>query len=235
MIRRDKGFTLVELMVAMALTGITMVAVYKTFSAQEKVYSVQDDSASLRQDLRVAIELMSKDLRWAGYTAELGPKKEDSIARVVTADASTFTFTANLNTDDVVPDVTDDGEQVTYFLTGGSAPYRLTRAVLVGGLPQYQPVADNIDALNFVYVLSDGTTTSFPVDLTKIRSIQVTVVARANRADKEYVNRTCYWNQAGPQPAPPAVPDCSLSLLGAPPNDGFRRRVLTATIRCPNL
>lgn len=232
MIQQNRGFTLVELMVAMALTGLTMVAIFKTFSAQEKVFSVQDNAASMQQDLRAAIEVMSKDLRRVGYSSKPEHKSEPT-AGIVMADASIFAFTADLDGDDVIDanDAGDVDDVITYSLSGDIAPFRLIRTR--NGVDQ--PVADNIDALNFVYVLSAGAPTSAPADLTTIRAIQVTVVARADRFDKEYVNKSLYWNQAGPQPAPPAAPDPSLSLLGAAPNDRFRRRMLTTTIRCPNL
>jgi type IV pilus assembly protein PilW len=225
MIHRENGFTLVELLVALALTGITMVAVYKTFSAQEKVFAVQDDAASMQQDLRAAMEIMIKDFRMAGYSPNTA-----GAAGVTSAQASSCTFTADRNADG---DVTDADEQITYSLSGGARPFRLSRTS--GGVTQ--PVADNVDALDFVYVLADGSTTSAPAaaDLTNIRAIQVTVVARGNRADKDYVNKTLYWNQFGPQPAAPAAPDPTLSLLGAAANDGFRRRLLTATVTCRNL
>lgn len=205
MIRKENGFTLVELLVALALTGMVMAVVYKTFASQQKVYVMQEDGSAMQQDLRAAMEIMSKDLRMAGYC----PSRPGD-AGIVTATASTLTFTLDSQEDG---DLTDDpGDRITYSLSGTT----LGRTI-GAGVPQ--PVGDNIDALNFVYLDADGNVT---VALTDIRSIQLTLVARSEKADKTYNNKSTYRNQQG-------------AVIYGPTNDAIRRRLLTSTVRCRNL
>jgi len=82
-----------------------------------------------------------------------------------------------------------------------------------------KPVAENIDVLNFVYLREDGTTAN---DVSEIRSIQITMVARSSKVDSRYKDTAVYINQQG------------TAVLG-PKNDHFRRKLLTTQVCCRNL
>jgi len=62
-----KGFTLVELLVAMVLSFILVGAVYGTFTSQQKSYTVQDQVAEAQQNARMAMNILLRDMRMAGY------------------------------------------------------------------------------------------------------------------------------------------------------------------------
>ncbi|MBE0618382.1 MAG: prepilin-type N-terminal cleavage/methylation domain-containing protein, partial [Proteobacteria bacterium] len=64
--RRQQGFTLVELMVAMAVGLILMAALYQFFIAQQRQYGRQDDVLRLQQNARVAQDLVIKTVQQAG-------------------------------------------------------------------------------------------------------------------------------------------------------------------------
>lgn len=65
--KREKGFTLVELLVAMAISGIVVAAVYTAFITQQKSYTVQDQVAEAQQNARVGLDLIAREVRMAGY------------------------------------------------------------------------------------------------------------------------------------------------------------------------
>jgi prepilin-type N-terminal cleavage/methylation domain-containing protein len=65
--RKEKGFTLVELLVAMAISGIVVAAVYTAFVTQQKSYTVQDQVAETQQNARVGLDLIAREVRMAGY------------------------------------------------------------------------------------------------------------------------------------------------------------------------
>ncbi|MEN6486398.1 MAG: prepilin-type N-terminal cleavage/methylation domain-containing protein, partial [Syntrophobacteraceae bacterium] len=111
--RNMNGFTVVELIVAVALTGIATAAVYKSFSAQQSVYTAQGQVVDLQQNLRAGTDLLVRELRMAGCD----PSTRAS-AGFVTANALTVRFTMNFDDDD---DVSDEGEDITYslFILGG--------------------------------------------------------------------------------------------------------------------
>ena len=62
-----KGFTLIELLVAMVRSFIIIGAVYGTFTSQQKTYTVQDQVAEAQQNARMAMNILMRDIRMAGY------------------------------------------------------------------------------------------------------------------------------------------------------------------------
>ena len=67
--RTQQGFTLVELLVAMALAMVIMAAIFKTFKSQQDSYIIQDQVVAMQQNLRGAMYVLTKDLQLAGYGA----------------------------------------------------------------------------------------------------------------------------------------------------------------------
>jgi prepilin-type N-terminal cleavage/methylation domain-containing protein len=65
--RAVKGFTLIELLIGIALSSLIVFALYNLLSAQNKVYVVQDDISEMQQNLRIAMERISRDLTMAGF------------------------------------------------------------------------------------------------------------------------------------------------------------------------
>ncbi|HVP79990.1 MAG TPA: prepilin-type N-terminal cleavage/methylation domain-containing protein [Thermodesulfobacteriota bacterium] len=70
---KEKGVTLIELLVAMVITGIVIAGVYRLFIAQTRAYTIQDQVVDVQQTTRSAMELMLRDIRMAGYTANINP------------------------------------------------------------------------------------------------------------------------------------------------------------------
>jgi len=74
MVKHDKlwesnrnGFTLIELLVALVLSFILVGAVYGTFTSQQKAYTIQDQVAEAQQNARMAMNILVRDMRMAGY------------------------------------------------------------------------------------------------------------------------------------------------------------------------
>jgi prepilin-type N-terminal cleavage/methylation domain-containing protein len=65
--KKEEGMTLVELLVAMAISGIVVAAVYTAFITQQKSYTVQDQVAETQQNARVGLDLIAREVRMAGY------------------------------------------------------------------------------------------------------------------------------------------------------------------------
>ena len=66
------GLTLVELMVALAIAFIVIGAVYQAFTSQQRTYNIQDQVAEAQQNARVAMNILMRDLRMAGYGKPAG-------------------------------------------------------------------------------------------------------------------------------------------------------------------
>lgn len=226
MLNQNKGFTIVELIVAMGLTGIVMAGAYKTFTWQQNVYYAQDAAASAQQGVRAGLDILVRDLRMAGYS----PLSE--VAGITTATGNKITFTVDSNDNGVI----DGSETITYSLSpeppAAAPPNGRTLMRQVGG-GALDPVADNIDVLDFVYFDAAGAAIAAPVAtaaLPTISSLQITLVAKSGKADKNYTDKNAYRRQ----PAPNTTNTPGAIVLAAP-NDNFRRRLLTTTVRCRNL
>jgi len=97
----------------------------------------------------------------------------------------------------------------------------LTRNENTGG--GAQPLAPNIEDLQFAYQLADDSWSNFPSDPTEIRAVRINVLARTVHEDRD-------WRRGG-LGRRPAIEDHPAG--GA--TDGFRRRLLTSVVEVRNL
>jgi len=63
----DQGFTLVELMVALAISLVVMGSIFLTFKSQQDSYVIQDQITAMQQNLRSAMYMLTRDIQMAGY------------------------------------------------------------------------------------------------------------------------------------------------------------------------
>jgi len=63
----QRGFTLVELLVAMAIASVLGMAGVSLFSTTNWAYKINEDVAEAQQNARVSMERLAKDIRAAGF------------------------------------------------------------------------------------------------------------------------------------------------------------------------
>ena len=201
------GYTIVELLVAIAISGIFMGAIYSAYTSQQRATLGQEQVSAMHRNLRSAMYFMEKEIRMAGCdpTGKAG-------AGISTASFNTISFTEDADGDGAVTNM-------TYSLSGSDLVRNGAR------------IAENIDAINFVYLdgegipLDDGGgNVTDPENKAKIRSVQVTIVARTGKQDPHYTDSTSYQNR---------IPE----TIFTPSGDEvyFRRKLLSTSIKCRNL
>lgn len=242
-LKNNTGLTLIELMIAMTVAGIVMAAIVSAYQVQVKSKNIQEVTTDMNQAIRAALDRMESEIRMAGCDPTGGAD-----AGIVTANQAELQFTmdtrgsGNGSSDG---DLDDTNENVRYALDNDGdgdgiadgTPCDLGREASTGsGL---QTLAENIDALNFVYLDAEGNALATPVsDTDDIRSVVVTIVARSGEKVRAFTgghtDTNIYTNQ---QPITSSVywtfdPDADLS---DPDGARFRRIQLTKTINGRNM
>ncbi len=138
---KNRGFTLVELLVAMGLGLVVLGTVLKVFVSQNRTNAAQQEVAYAQQNVRAAMDLMAREIRNAGYDPE-----HNNFEAIKTATSSSIRILSNLSGDDEAGDPNDPNEDVTYTVNGSS---QLTRSG--------SRMVDFVTNLQFGYVLKDGT------------------------------------------------------------------------------
>ena len=62
-----KGFTLIELVIAMAVSSVVMAVIYSTYRAQLRSNVTQQALIEMQQNARAAMYAMERDIRLASY------------------------------------------------------------------------------------------------------------------------------------------------------------------------
>jgi prepilin-type N-terminal cleavage/methylation domain-containing protein len=70
----QRGLTLVELMVAMAIALIILAAISTLFLGAQQGYRAQDSQSRIQENIRFAMDTMSSDIKMAGYFGCTAPK-----------------------------------------------------------------------------------------------------------------------------------------------------------------
>jgi type IV pilus assembly protein PilW len=168
------GYTLMELMVAMVIGMIVMASVATTFTTQTRAYSAQEQINQMEQNARGALDIMSRELKMAGYKPNGG-----SVTGVVSYSTTSLTIQADLNADGAVSPSGSDNEQIAYAYD--SANKKITRQV---GTAPAATLAENISGFTFTYYQSSGTTPA--TSATNIRRIKIAITAKTEKPDPGY-------------------------------------------------
>lgn len=250
--KRQNGFTLIELVVTLAIASLIMTAVYSAYVVQQKTYISQGDVTEMQQNIRASVLMLEKDIRMAGYdpSGDAGAgfvnnvsfTNGGSLSEIVDTNATQISFTADLDDDgeidETAEDVNGDGnkdiseiEQISYRLHGTD----LQRYSTTTGVVEWQTIAENIQQMEFNYIMADGSSATVPLSLSNIRCVQVSVLARAGHGDRDYTNSQFYCPASNPYDA--ATQDCTnaAGTKWGPYNDNLRRRLLIITVKCRNM
>lgn len=228
----DFGFTLIEILVAMLISSVLLGAVFTVFSSQQKSYVANDRITEMQQNLRAAIIIMAREIREAGCDPT-----GIANAGIVLATQGRLQITKDMDnngdTEGTYEDITfgfsssvgnnDDADENGIADGGGgdwSTPADLKRNIGGG----FQAISENIEAVEFNYILSDDTTTTAPSfsQLNDIRAVQISILARASSPEQNFpLNNATYTTASG--------------TIWNRPNDSYRRRFVSITIQCRNL
>lgn len=210
-------------MVTLVVSALIAAALYSTYIVQQRSYQTQSIVTEMQQNARVALDFLILDLRMAGY---------DPLARgvgaVTAANGTTISFTADMDEDGVIGTPATENEYFSYDIANrtvnGVTIPTLRRSATTNAAASYQPMADYIEQIEFFYLFENGTaatTTPGASDLADIRSIKISLLARAAKQDVKYSNSDTYTFASG--------------ATWTAPGDGFKRRLLTTQVDLRNM
>ena len=226
-----QGFSLVELMVVIVVSGIMMTSVYSLLFTQQKSYQVQEQTLEVQQEMRSGLDLLVYELRMAGYETN-----NSQGAGITNAQATSVTFTMLADNDDIDNNNNDldndeatgadeDGElkTITYALYTEDGQQHLGRQELSS---TRTAAIEYTEQLEFRYMDESGAETAV---LDDIRSIRVRILVRTENPDPNYTDTTADYYD-------PDVNSLDPIVWTAPVSDvNFRRRYQEMIVKCRNL
>lgn len=175
---KKKGFTLVEIMVVLAVSALVMLVVTEIFLAMHDQKSQLLAEVELQENLSRALEKIGEDIRYsdgvAGYSGEYLLAHELTLYTWVRDGAGRQSYQMVNYTIAV-----DPVGQVHPFKLSGYVLYRKENQ------GQNQPIANFIDQLTFAYYDQGGLPTKRS---TQVASIEITLLGRT---DLGQVSMTC--------------------------------------------
>lgn len=178
--QKERGFTLLEILVFMGIFAVVMSGAYMMYFTQHTTFTRGKAKIDVQQHARVALETLAREIRMAGFDPSgaialqgaLVPAQPTSAVQV--ANASEIRFIADVDGDNI-------SDQVRYLFLDNAAPtpdqiIRESRPWVAGawgGLTQ-SAMADNVTTLGFTYF--DGSSNPVPpAPIANIRMITIRV------------------------------------------------------------
>lgn len=165
---KERGFTLVEILIAMLIGGIITAAVTTTFVGHQKYYMAQEQITEMVQGVRAAMDMISREIRMAGYSPT------GAAFDGITYNPAQIQIRADL---DGNGDTTGPNENIIY--SHNDPNLRILRNAGSGD----QPFAENIQAFNFEYKKQDGSSAATSAE---IRQIKITITGKTAKPDLNY-------------------------------------------------
>ena len=192
-----RGFTLVEMMLVLAISTIVLAAMYSVFTIANKNFTTQNAAANVQQNLRSAIGLMARDIRVAG----LDPTGSDNFG-ITYASQTKIRFT--MDSDSGGGDfngIVDEAnfEEITYEFQGSQVMQTLYETVTTSPPADAAALISNITNLNFAYydaananLIDAGLSPPRVPDdkLADIRTVEILVTHEEPAGRDEMVSRT---------------------------------------------
>ena len=182
-----RGFTLLEVLVAMAVSGLVMAGTLSLLLAGQGAYAAGEARAEAIQGARVGLERMATELRQAGYDPQGA-----GFPPIEVAEPERIVFLHDLNENGVIDPTR---ERVTYLLRG-----TVLRREAGGGA---QPLVEGVQRLRLAYYDREDRPTTEPALVASV-GIVLEVARRAAMPMAPIVmgTRVRLRNERRPPPMP---------------------------------
>ncbi len=191
---KQKGITLIELLITLVISGMVIAGTYRIFVAQSKAYTVQDQVVEVQQNTRSAMEILLRDLRMTGFDSDdINSKITIANAIIIGADSITVNYEYDNTTQ----------YTVAYWFDAPSQTVRrqlsTTKDDGSATAGSQDVLLDNVEAFNLTYGIDtndDGGVERWvdagAVGLAKVIAVQVRLTARPPKQENEDVQKMVY-------------------------------------------
>jgi prepilin-type N-terminal cleavage/methylation domain-containing protein len=205
MMLNEKGFTLMELLVAMTLSVAVLFAARSVYRVQAHTVKAQEYQMEAQEYARVSLDIMAREIRNLGYfPTRTACSSPSNTTGVVSATGTSIQFVYDANGDG---DCTDTGENITY--TYDSSTKNISRTadgstqVLTNG---------NVTAFQLIfYPKQTGATAPSPYcnatgnpsgcsgntssNLATIQRVSISLTVKLAKTDNTWDGHTAAWGQ----------------------------------------
>lgn len=255
--KKSAGFTMVELLVAVAVGTMVIMLIVAAYWSQTQTNKTQQMMVEMQQNIRAGLVFAQWDIMMAGYEDDPSNPASSSIT-IATPTQLQFTYADPFSIEDGI-DNNNDGQtdepeekdgvdnngdsdtdeinelETVRFVLQGTDLHRMLIEDFTDDIRVDEIVAENIEELEFLYILNDNTITM--ADLSNpnnnnqqdirdtIRKIGISVLARTRVETSGYTDERVYLPLSNPV----------TNDEWGPYNDHFRRELVTTTINCRNM
>ncbi|MFQ5430947.1 MAG: type II secretion system protein J [Nitrospinota bacterium] len=140
-VNNEKGMTLIEILVAITISGIVGIFLARIFEVNSQVMTGEQKVMTMNSNARQGIYELAKNIRLLGYDPMI---VGSSTFGITAADGTSINFTADINNNAVL----DANESFGYLLVSGTAacPSTCIASIVPGGGGAARIVAEDITA-----------------------------------------------------------------------------------------
>jgi type IV pilus assembly protein PilW len=185
---KARGFSLLELVIAMAIGLVVLGAVYNIFVIQDKTLRNQDQIVEMQYNLRAAMDMMSREIRMAGYDP-CGLNSDTDPGNnffAVTVNNSQLQIKADLDGNTPLSNNCqspykgiDASSQENIIYAFDAANRKIMRNIGAGA----QSFMENVDSFTFAFLDGSGSVTG---SSSAVRQVRVTITGRTAKPDPSY-------------------------------------------------
>ncbi len=184
------GFSIIELLVALAMISIFVPAVYSVYTFMSHSLTTQNVTADVQQRVRFGLDFMVQDIRMSGLDP-FGSSGATPVGGIEQATATKLRFTSDQNLNGAIDNANQ--ERVTYLLD--AANNQLDQILYEGTVAQdTQALIEDVTALTFSYFDENRNPIPPPVigaaNLATIKEIDIILTAQAAAGKEGMVTRT---------------------------------------------
>lgn len=213
----EKAFTLIEILIVIFIFSLIGAIIGGSYIAGNRLNASQEGVIEIQQNIRVAFQMMARELRMAGFETEphWNAMVTKSLNRITAgetgdnADSLQISYLVDTNNDGIQ----DSTANVTYFLDANN---NLNRTFNNGINPATtDQIASNIAAMWLSYLSSDGTWKAAPdnppvpapaswANINTTRAVSITLVGESSK-----INQNNNWARTY---VDPRIPEKTITL-----------------------